>query len=132
MTEFLSWDTSLQTNVQMMDAEHQELISLMNDLHSKNERKENKQIIKTALNALGGYAQKHFADEEAYMESINYDKISTHKVMHKQLIEKFTEYAQSFEHDGVLTLPKAFFDFLKFWLVSHIHHIDMKYGPADH
>ena len=38
---------------------------------------------------------KHIADEEAYMESIHYNKLFTQKVQHQAFIEKLDEFMES-------------------------------------
>ena len=79
-----------------------------------------------AINALGEYTVRHFADEEACMARIRYRGIAVHKTVHKQLLAKFTGYQQAFQSNGVLT--DDFFTFLKMWLNAHISSVDMKYS----
>ena len=40
------------------------------------------------LEKLRDYTVKHFADEEQYMESINYKKLFTQKIQHQEFIHK--------------------------------------------
>ena len=127
MADILTWTQQLSTHVDEMDEEHKKLIALMNHLYEINNKRVPKIEIKKALAALGAYAQEHFSDEEQYMERINYNQLTTHKILHKQLIDQFVEHSKKFDESGDV-LPDAFFQFLKFWLTTHISHIDVKYG----
>ena len=82
--------------------------------------------INMILEKLRDYTKKHFADEEAYMESIHYKKIFTQKVQHQQFIEKLDEFIEKHNEEtddqdeqitGILT-------FLTDWLINHILYVD--------
>lgn len=127
MDNFIEWSDKLSTGVASMDEEHKCLISLMNQLYKLNISKAGKNEIRKSLTALGQYTQKHFSDEEAYMESIKFSRLGTHKIIHTQLLEKLTDHVQKFENGGD-TLSDDFFQFLKLWLTAHICQIDKTYG----
>ncbi len=61
------------------------------------------------------------------MEKIGFRDVKVHKLVHKDLLEKFSQHRREFERRGVL--DEAFFSFLKRWLAAHIMGIDMKYSP---
>ena len=123
------WDPNeYSVKVQAMDNEHQVLIQKMNALFDAHQRGADFAQLKHLLSDLGKYTVKHFEDEEAFMEKIGFDGLKTHKVVHKQLVEKFTNHAEEFEKTQELT--DDFFNFLKFWLRSHIKGIDKKYGEV--
>ena len=127
MSDYFEWnEAKLGLHVPEMDREHQVLISLMNKLHVLREKKAPTSEVLVAINALGEYTVKHFADEEVYMERIQYPGIGVHKAVHKQLLAKFTGYSQAYKKDGKLT--DDFFVFLKMWLNAHISSVDMKYS----
>lgn len=60
------------------------------------------------------------------MESINFDGVVRHKLIHKQLLSDLGEYYSTFKKTGELSLET--FQFLAFWLKSHICGIDKKYA----
>lgn len=74
------------------------------------------------------YVVEHFDNEEAYMESIGWQGLKNHQGIHKDLLAKAGGHVEAFKNSGTDVLPEEFFQFLKFWLVSHIQGIDMKYG----
>ena len=72
------------------------------------------------LEELKEYTATHFAEEEAYMESIKYKKILSHRVEHQEFLEKVNEI----EVDDIETNQEnIIMDILNFvyeWLVNHI------------
>ena len=70
----------------------------------------------------------HFADEEAYMASVAFPDLKSHKLIHQKLLTDFTAHKARFDA-GHGELEKGFFDFLSLWLRSHICHVDAKYNP---
>lgn len=124
---FLEWDQELDVHVDKMNQEHIKLIEYMNIVYDKSNNNAPKPEISQALSELANYTVQHFKDEEAYMESIAFPKLDSHKLIHKDLLKKVTAYINDFEKgDG--SLPKEFFNFLKLWLLAHIKGIDVKYG----
>lgn len=124
---FIQWDkNTLSVAVDSMDKEHQHLILLMNKLHDLHLNKASRSELGKSLDELKDYTIKHFSDEEAYLDEINYSEKEKHKLIHKDLLGKFSNYVKEFESKGELT--DAFFSFLKLWLTSHIQGLDKKYG----
>ena len=115
--------------IDMIDQEHTQLFAYADEayelLHDEfTPDKYDK--INLILEKLRDYTKKHFADEEAYMESIHYKKIFTQKVQHQQFIEKLDEFIEKHNEEtddqdeqitGILT-------FLTDWLINHILYVD--------
>jgi len=126
---FLNWSSELEIGVRPMDAEHEVLVKLMNDLHGHREANAPKQVMQQALKALLSYTVKHFRDEEAYMRQIKYADYKVHCITHQHLVGKLTEFHDAYVA-GRSELDDAFFNFLKLWLSAHILQIDKKYVGA--
>ena len=127
MSEFFKWDAQKYSiQVPAMDGEHQILIGHMNQVHSLHQAKARREATAKALNDLISYTKQHFADEEAYLEKIEFPDRRVHAVIHKQLLGRVDEFAREFAQTGVLT--EEFFVFLKTWLKAHICGIDTKYA----
>ncbi len=124
---FFQWNQNLVLGVQKMDTEHQELVSLMNRLFDANEKKLPKPEIIAAFKALADFTVKHFADEEAYMASVNFPDIEKHKLIHKDLLTKVSAHLDGFKNGGG-QVDESVFDFLNLWLKAHIMGLDMKYA----
>jgi hemerythrin len=125
---FFQWDEQLDVGVGAMNDEHKELISLMNRLHERNLAGASKTELLKAIKDLAQFTVKHFTDEEAFMESIQFPGLETHRLIHKDLLQKFTKQAADFEHGSAMKVPESMFTFLRVWLSAHIRGIDCKYG----
>lgn len=127
---FYEWTPELDVKVADMNGEHQKLIDKMNFLYTVNEEGKDKSVVLQALEDLAAYTVKHFANEEAYMESIGFDGLATHKIIHQQLLAQFSEHLENYKNGDSSQLGEEFFRFLAVWLTSHIKGIDTKYGAA--
>ncbi len=122
----MEWSDELDIKVDDMNGEHKNLLRIMNlmfDMYSNNPKDPG---FKDLFFALRDATIEHFEHEEKFMEEMNFSGISTHKIIHKKLLETFGEHLTKFEQVG--QVDNSFFDFLKFWLRSHIVGIDTKYG----
>ncbi len=127
MTEFV-WSDQLKIGVGPMDREHQQIITLMNVLAVAHESGASFLELDRAFTDLARYTTKHFKDEEAFMESIDFEGLRSHKVIHERLLKEMGEHYEEFRKNRELD-PKVF-RFLTFWLKSHICGIDKKYAEA--
>ncbi|MFO1427943.1 MAG: hemerythrin family protein [Steroidobacteraceae bacterium] len=126
----MEWDPArFDVGVAKMNQEHEGLVRLMNQIHDRNQAKAPKAELAGMIDRLAGLTVKHFADEEAYLESVAFPELRTHKAIHAKLLADFTRHKQAFDA-GPGSLGKDFFDFLSLWLRSHICHLDMKYNPV--
>ena len=129
MADFLVWDPKrLSVHVPSMDAEHIELVSKMNNIYNEYMNNSSKEKVSPLLEDFVGFTIKHFSDEDAYMESIQYDGLEAHKNNHKHLLGRVQSYVSEFNASGKLT--EDFFIFLTLWLTTHIQSIDVKYAPT--
>ena len=110
------WDESLDIGVEAMNSEHRDILDLMNRIFDA-----------SAAGQLGDVCTRHFAEEEAYMRNVQFPGIDAHCRLHQKLLGRYTEYAAEIKARGGETDP-GFFNFLKFWLSSHIKGIDVKYA----
>lgn len=123
------------TGIELIDDEHKQLFSYANEAYNLLQEEftpDKYDNISHILEELRDYTKKHFADEEAYMESINYKRLFTQKIQHQQFIEKLDELDT--EHLGEVddqdSQIRGILDFLTDWLVNHILHVDTLIGKA--
>lgn len=127
MAECFQWSAAYDLEVGAMNDEHKQLVAIMNRLIKESEAKASRHVLGRHLRDLLAYTAMHFEHEEAYMESIRYPKLNTHRGVHRQLLQQLEAHARDFEAgDG--RMSEAFFDFLKRWLIAHIKHIDGQYS----
>ena len=124
------WKESLRIGVDHIDAQHQELFritdELLKELRGSSEQRKQKCI--STVHFLKDYAAKHFAEEEAYQQSIGYKGFAAHKKLH----DKFRETVMLHENkmaasDFADKDVKEFTGMLIAWLLYHISDADQKY-----
>lgn len=127
---FIDWSNDFDVCVNDMNDQHKILMKIMNELFELNTSGKPKTLLMQKLGELGSFTVKHFTEEEQFMESIHFDGLVTHKLIHKDLLEKFTRHMTAFDQGSTQTLGTDFFGFLKVWLLAHIQGIDTKYGAV--
>lgn len=123
----MTWDNTLDVGVPEMNEDHQEILDAMNAVYDAHTAGKSGDAMNVLVEKLGKVCVQHFTDEEAFMKRCNFPGLATHKIMHAHLLEKFGSHAQAIKAAGGKT-NEAFFQFLRFWLSSHIRGVDTKYG----
>jgi len=123
----MTWDASLDVGVDAMNHEHQEILDAMNRIYDARAKGTTGPVIDNLVARLGAVTHRHFADEEAFMRKIGYPEFERHRTLHQRLLDQFNTHAQQIKAGGGVA-DDGFFNFLKFWLTSHIKGIDVKYG----
>lgn len=118
--------------IDMIDQEHKQLFDYANEAYELLQEEftpDKYDKIDAILEKLRDYTVKHFSDEEAYMESIQYKKIFTQKIQHQEFINKLDEFIDQHEKDeGDQAEQDAqimdILNYLTDWLINHILHVD--------
>lgn len=85
----IKWNDRFNLDVEEIDKAHQKLFSIVNKLIAFTENPDKQQhACREGIKYFKSYAVKHFAEEEAYMESIAYAKLPMHKSLHDNLRDK--------------------------------------------
>ncbi|MBL9076289.1 MAG: hemerythrin family protein [Planctomycetes bacterium] len=122
----MNWEPRFELGVSTMDAEHKGLVAAMNEVFELDARQAGKATVDAAIQKLAGLTKQHFADEEAHMQKVGFADLRVHQRIHAELLQKFTAHYTAFQA-GQGRVDPAFFDFLKFWLRSHITGVDRQY-----
>ncbi len=121
------------TGITLIDDEHRQLFDYANQVYDllqdafiadKYDR------IADVLEKLRDYTKKHFADEEAYMESIQYKQVFMQKVQHQQFIDRLDSWNLD-EIDAMENQDEVIEEMLTFltdWLFHHILELDTQIG----
>lgn len=111
------------TGIEFIDAEHTKLFEIADELFAvmKNDFIHDKyDYILVVIKELKEYTQYHFSHEEDYMKSINYKKLLSHMVEHREFIEKLDNFdLESIDKNQQQTLFQLL-EFLSDWLIHHI------------
>jgi len=124
------WRESLCIGVDVIDAQHKKLFDevakLVNEVRISGTADKEKCI--SAIHFLKEYALSHFDDEEAYLRSINYTELESHKKLHESFVETLLEHRAIMEQSNFATKDvKKFVGMLAAWLLYHVAHEDLYY-----
>ena len=85
----IKWNDRYNIGVESIDKAHRRLFSIVSKLISLNEDEAKQQhACREGIKYFKNYTLKHFADEEAYMQSIGYSDYAIHKSLHDNMRDK--------------------------------------------
>lgn len=83
MENRLIWHDRYNLGIDIIDDEHKKLFRILNKLFAFGEDEEKSQwVCQEGIKYFKDHTVKHFADEEAYMESVNYPGLPMHRRIH--------------------------------------------------
>ena len=127
MGEFV-WSAKYSIGNAQIDAEHQRLIELANDVATFAGSGEKLLRIKGAIVALYDYVKIHFQHEEEYMLQLGYPQYEEHQKLHEGII---AEMNAIMKHSGNLDmLVYKFKRLMNAWVLEHILTEDSRITPA--
>ncbi len=126
---FFKWSPAYSVNIQAIDDQHRELVSILNRLFVAVAKREGDQAIVGILDALLTYTGTHFALEERLMKQAGYEDYEAHKAEHRKLLAELDQLCKK----HMIEEKAIYFEmlsFLKTWLRAHIQGVDTKYSAA--
>jgi hemerythrin-like metal-binding protein len=85
----LLWKDEYNIGVDIIDKEHQRFFKIINKLFRfSGEKNKTQWACQEGIKFFKDHTMKHFAEEEEYMASINYEGLDTHKRIHQEFREK--------------------------------------------
>lgn len=132
---YFQWQDSYLTHIDELDAQHQKLVGLINNLYTDllncPEDAQKQSCVAKTLDELVDYSCYHFAAEEKLMLEHNFPEYAIHKQEHEDFKLKVAELMKV-QAETTKALPFPVVVFLRDWLASHVIHIDKRYGPFLH
>lgn len=119
----LKWNDRFNIGVDSIDKAHQRLFSIVGKLMNLNEDTEKQQhACREGIKYFKNYTLKHFADEEEYMQSINYSEYAIHKRLHDNMRDKTIPALETEleEHNYSVEAVQHFLGLCVGWLNAHI------------
>lgn len=116
----------LLTGNTLIDSEHRQLFSAINNLMTDCEKGRGRDSITKTAEFLLNYVAKHFGDEEKLQISTNYPAYSTHKTFHEGYKKKLGEVVKEIEQNGPKITSLGKLNGQIAVLVSHIRIEDKK------
>ncbi len=124
----LTWTDAFSVKLPEIDAEHQQLVKLINDLHDTMKSGTALETLDAIFSGLVDYTVHHFAHEERLMRAARYPQYAAHKRQHDDLTSRVVALQQKFVEGGRTTVTLETMAFLKDWLTTHIMGVDKEMG----
>lgn len=122
------WDEAkLGLGIRRIDNDHKEIVNLMNQLYELNLSKATKSVLLRVMIDLVEVTEKHFRNEEKLMQEIEYFGLSSHQIIHKELLKNLGLQIKKFQLSDGGVISEEYFNFLKHWLITHIKGTDRQY-----
>jgi hemerythrin-like metal-binding protein len=119
----MAWGPVLQLGFGDIDAQHERLVELVNQLDDAMRAGHGRDVVGRVLNDLVEYTVFHFAFEEKLMDQYGISSTQAHKAEHKQLMADVGAFKTTFEA-GSAPLTTELMAFLRDWLSNHILRTD--------
>lgn len=98
----IEWKDEYSVGVPDVDAEHRDLIELINTLHESMQARDGSPDVMEFLGEIYARIASHFALEELIMRRHEYDEYREHKRDHEQLLEEIRDIMDDYEDGKVL------------------------------
>jgi len=124
--QLVTWSERYSVGIARIDAEHQKLIALVNELYAAMLAGKSNDVLARVLDGVASYTVTHFATEETLMKRHGYPAYAEHKAAHDKLVEQ-VKALQEQARAGKSAVSQEVMTFLQHWLLSHIAGMDKKY-----
>jgi hemerythrin len=119
--ETYQWDGSLETGHKMIDDQHRQLFTAINELLETCRVGKGKDELSKNLDFLTNYTIKHFFDEEQIQQKYNYTDYTNHKKYHDNFKITVRDLTVRMIMKGPSDeLIKELHDKVGEWLINHI------------
>lgn len=121
----IQWNESLMLGIGEIDAQHEKLIALINDLHDAFTQGKEKKVVDDIVSEAHDYIGYHFSTEQRLMEEHGYPGTDGHVDEHEDYILKSSEHLMASQEDET-GLADEVLDYLTGWWKTHINGTDRK------
>jgi hemerythrin len=122
----IEWDEEYSVGISIIDEDHKKFINIINSTIVAKQHDNNPKRIENILNEMIDYGWNHFRTEELYMIEFNYPEYQRHREEHLGFVLNTLSYFNRVASDDY-QIAKEILEYLKQWLVNHIHGTDQKY-----
>ena len=125
----IQWDKKYQLNISVIDAQHKQIISCLNELELAMKEGVRSRNIDEILVRTEHYTTRHFGLEEKYMRETGYPELEKQLAAHKYFIDRMGKIAEEYREKG---LSPAVVSGLKHeltdWIKNHVIGLDLAFG----
>lgn len=125
MMALLQWRDELSVGVSALDADHHDLVDLINQLHEALEQHSGAAILGATMSKLRLHVAEHFEREEALMDKVKHPECVEHARQHAATIIKLGEL-ENIARAGDERAARTVLEFLKAWFINHVVGNDLK------
>ena len=120
------WSPNLSVGVEVLDADHEALIDLLNRLVAEVEGGGVFERVAERLDELIAHTEDHFRREEEIMAREEYPGAEHHGHIHAALLQEVRDFRKEFE--AGMEIGPEITEFIRTWLISHILESDKHLG----
>ena len=124
----LAWSDELSIGDHDIDRQHQALVKLLNRLRQALESRAPAEEIAAQLGEIKRHTEWHFRYEEGLMDEHDLKGADAHKMLHESLLADLDDVVADFSGGKYDQLEDLLQNYLKFWLLDHITHVDRGLG----
>lgn len=143
MAEMLVWRDAWLLGIKPIDAEHKEMVRLLNRLAYSSKtpdgrtftlgvsRKDNGRLpgsLPERIDELIAHLRHHYKKEEAFLKEISYPEYQAHKRDHAMEMAEFIHMRREIKESGVESLDQATLKHLKAWFFNHVVSEDKRFA----
>jgi len=123
----IKWNPKLSVGIDDIDAQHQQLIKIVNELEEMTGEMDDETLVGLTLMKLESFAQYHFATEEKYFAEHGYPEAEEHAAKHRELSYQVKKLSGRFFNGGQ-DVRQELASLLAGWLEEHLTVEDQKYA----
>ena len=115
MGDYLVWHDKWLIGIDELDADHKEIVRLINRLADPSE----KTPVVQRLEDLAAHMRAHFEREEHFLERIHYPELTAHANEHIMEMAEFTLLKRDLIASGDVAMDDANLEGIKTWFFNH-------------
>lgn len=121
----VSWHSSMESGIPIIDFEHKELVEQLAALIEESGADK----VEEMLRFLKEYAVKHFAHEQVLHKNSGYPKAAEHKALHTAFVHAFVDLEEEYlEKGNNPEILQKLVAMVAEWLIKHIMGEDRKFA----
>jgi len=122
-----TWTSSLETGHPLIDSQHKELITAVNNLLAACQQGQAADKVNETMNFLISYTKRHLGEEEELQQKSNYPDLANHRNFHEYFTKTVMELSAELKQNGSTpTVINKIVRNVGDWLINHIQQQDTK------
>ncbi len=120
---YFEWAQDMEIDQGPIDADHQNLVRLVNELHDATTEGRGREVVGKILDELIRYTSEHLHKEEASMAAAGFPHLERHKIGHQAFIDQLHKLQGRYQA-GSVAVAAQLSTVLRDWLSLHIRRSD--------